>query len=110
MDPWQKAFEQFQRSLNAEDKKLFAATRPEDLRREVTRCEIMYRRSSVLKPVTEKLRPLLYSMERYAQTLESVSKSVPGILVSLWGGMRILLKVSYLLWQITSISTGRFKE
>jgi hypothetical protein len=103
MDPW-KAFidlAQGATDLSSTEKQYLNETSKDNLLDEVKRLDEIHASTSKIRAISRRLSPFIDCLFRYASALDVISNVQPMPLAPLWGGVRIVLLVSFQILELT---------
>jgi hypothetical protein len=105
MDVWQTAVQQFESSLNYQEKSIFASSTPAEILDDVNNLADAQRKSSKLRRASLRIKPLLDAIDDHGKALD-VLANTSSFLPPIWGGLRVLLMVSLRLdlWSTSTLN------
>lgn len=106
-DAWTRARDRFVEDLSDEEKATFLSTNSlEEVFYSASAAQKSHQDKSKSLAAISKLEPLIRAIQQYEGALDVYSNASPLIMCPLWGGVKVLIKVSFFNWFI-SISYPR---
>ena len=97
MDPFETARQAFIAKVSDEEKVLLESSGgPEDVLGDIKRLDQEHQEHSIFRRVMDKIGPSIRGFEQYSQAMDVLSNAKPEVLSLLWGGARMVLRVSNL--------------
>ena len=94
LDPWIQSRDQFLSTLSAEEKQVYDGASLTAIVAELDFLQAEHEEGSRSRNVSEKIRPFTTALRHYEQALDVFVNAQPMVMSPLWGGLRVLLKVS----------------
>ena len=95
MDPFETARQTFMAKISGEEKVLLeSSVGPGDVLADIKQLDQEHQEHSIFRRLMEKMGPSIRGFEQYSQAMDVLSNAKPEVLSLLWGGARIVLRVS----------------
>ena len=95
MDPFETARQAFMANVSDEEKDLLRpSVGPGDVLADIEQLNQEHQAHSIFRRAMDKLGPSIRGFEQYSQAMDVLSNAKPEVLSLLWGGTRIILRVS----------------
>ena len=97
MDPFETARQTFITKVSNEERTLLESSiSAEDVLADIQRLDKEHQEHSIFRRVMDKIGPSIRGFEQYSQAMDVLSNAKPEVLSLLWGGARMVLRVSSL--------------
>ena len=95
-DAWTRARHRFVEDLTEDEKRVYFQATPESILYDASAGEKVHGATSTSRKIVNKLQPLVDALEQYGAALDVYSNTYPLVLSPLWGSIRIVLLVRFL--------------
>ena len=95
MDPFETARQAFIAKISNEERALLeSSVSAEDVLTDIKHLDQEHHEHSIFRRVMDKIGPSIRGFEQYSQAMDILSNAKPEVLSLLWGGARMVLRVS----------------